>query len=152
MENEILERAQNKILKYLASGNKSIAQVKEKLNEYGCSKTITKKILDFLSHYHYIDDELYAKNFVYDSLNLKHYGKIKIQYDLEQKKIPSNIIQFALKNINKKDEIESALDFADKRFNSKITDKNNCDKLKNMLYRRGFSFDIINTVIKKIEA
>ncbi len=138
------EQFMNKILKYLAGSNKSIEQVKKKLAEYDCPKQIAEKIIASLIEYNYVDDEVFAKNFVYDSLTLKHYGKIKIKFDLEQKKISSDIISSVLADISKDDEIESALIFAKR----KPFDEN---KLKNMLYRRGFSFGIISEVINKIK-
>ena len=63
---------------------------------------------------------------------------------MEQKKISSDIISSVLADISKDDEIESALIFAKR----KPFDEN---KLKNMLYRHGFSFDIISEVINKIK-
>ena len=149
MENIVFKEARDIALKYLSSSAKSIAQIKNKLSNY--PKEIVKKVLDLLIEYHYADDELFAKNYIYDCLTLKYYGKMKIIFDLRQKKIDNEIINTAVeKYIDNEKEIESAKEIAMLKFKS--FDEKSIIKLKNMLYRRGFSYNIIDEVIKKLIA
>ena len=147
LENVLYNEACDKALKYLASSAKSIAQIKEKLNEY--PQCVIKKVIKFLKEYNYADDELFAKNYIYDCLTLRFYGKTKIIFDLRQKKIDNEIISLAVeKYLDDEKEIESAKKIANIKFKSH--DKKDLLKLKNMLYRRGFSFNIIDKAIKDL--
>lgn len=147
MENIVFNQARDTALKYLSSSAKSIAQIKNKLIDY--PDEIVKKVIDLLIEYHYADDELFAKNYIYDCLTLRHYGKIKIIFDLRQKKIDDEIISSAIeKYVDDEKEIESAKKFA--QLKCKAFDEKSLTKLKNMLHQRGFSFNIIQEVVKDL--
>lgn len=147
IENVLYNEACGKALKFLSASSKSIAQIKEKLAAY--PELVIENVIKFLKEYHYADDELFAKNYIYDALTLKFYGRTKIIFELRQKKIDDEIIFDALeKYLDDEKEIESATQIAKIKFKS--SSPNDLLKLKNMLYRRGFSFNIIERAIKNL--
>ena len=132
-----------KSLKYLSSSARSTWELRENIKEY--PEKIIDKTIKFLSQYNYANDERFAENFIYDCLTVKFYGKIKISFELHNKKIAKQIIDDSIeKYINNDLEYESAKKFVESHvINPKeIT-------LKNKLYRRGYSFGVIDLIVKE---
>lgn len=141
---ETVNEAMKCAMKLIAASNKSSEQIKRVLRTKGYAEEVILETLEQLRYYNYVDDIAFANNYVTECLTLKIYGRLKIKYELNQKGISSSIIEQCLSEMNLDDEIDCALRY--------ITQRNITDEMKitRRLLNRGFSFDIIDIVKKKI--
>lgn len=149
----LLKRAKDKALKYLSYKMRSKKQVIQKLQQYDFSPDIIKKVINVLEKYNYINDEEFAKAFIKYKSNLKEYGKLKIIYELKLLGIDETIFKKYLDDINYIDEVQKAKQLLFKKLKKdKVLNISYKEKQKyySYLYRRGFSYDTINTVFSNI--
>jgi regulatory protein len=76
------------------------SEITDKLAAAGLSKAETGKILDTLARENFINESRYAGTFTRDKLRFNKWGKVKIRYMLEHKKIPEAIVSEALDGID----------------------------------------------------
>ena len=140
-------------LKYLETSLRSAHQVKVYLEKYEYEEDIIDRVIDFLKEYGFINDDYYAKAFVTE--NIKKQGKNNIKYKLLQKGISEEIIVKNLEGISTKDEEDIAFKLAEKKINilckSEVDIKKIKMKLNTFLLSKGYSYDIIKSVIDKIQ-
>ncbi|MBR4842809.1 MAG: RecX family transcriptional regulator [Bacteroidaceae bacterium] len=112
------------------------------------------RILDRLEKENYIDEKRYAKAFVHDKLLFCRWGRVKINYALQQKRIPGNIIDEALSSIDQ-DEYYSVLKSAADSFRRTVKGTNGYERNMHLLKRlcsRGFEQSIVSKVLKMSES
>ncbi len=76
------------------------SEIHEKLESRQISPAEINKILVTLEKENFIDEARYAGSFARDKLRFNRWGKIKIRYMLEGKKLPQTIIDAALDDID----------------------------------------------------
>ena len=124
--------------------------ITEKLKNKDYDNETINKTLLFLEEYKLIDDYDYAKRYISDALNIKHFGIKKIKYELMQKGISSDIVDSAISEFDAECiEEESILPLAKKRLGGNFEYKN-IMKVKRYLVSKGFSFDLIDKTISLI--
>lgn len=72
------------------------------------SEETVRLLTDILVSEGFIDERRYARAFANDKLRYNKWGKIKIAYNLRQKLIPGQIIDFALKEIDEDEYVAMA--------------------------------------------
>jgi regulatory protein len=94
----------NEALKYVmdlcSKQERCRSEITEKLAAAGLSKAETGKILDTLARENFINESRYAGTFSRDKLRFNKWGKVKIRYMLQHKKIPEAIVSEALDGID----------------------------------------------------
>ena len=75
---------------YIAKCQKTKKQISDYLLKKGFDAESIDYVLEKLSEYHYVDDELFAKNYV--KIKGKNCGKKKLEYELKNKGIEEQII------------------------------------------------------------
>ncbi len=139
-----------KFIKLLSQKMYSEKEIIQKLNEKKVEFKLQKEIIEYLKAHNFLDDEKYAYE-CKEVLERKNYSKKKITEFLKKKGISSFIID----SIYFDEELE--IEKAQKELN--ILLKKNLKKpylkkvndIKNTLYIKGFSLDIIELIIDKIE-
>lgn len=116
-----------------------------KLIKKGYSKEVAKAAASQLSEYKYISDEEYAKLYV-ESKPLK--SKREIKNKLMQKGVSREDIEQATSAISQEDEEKRAFSLAKKYVGNKEIDENALRKLYAFLYRKGFTQESIQKVIR----
>lgn len=120
-----------------------------KLTNKGYSDEVCDRVVEKLEEYHYIDDVLFAKQFV--SANNK-LSKRNLKEKLILKGVSSDIILDVLENRSNDDEFELCLVQANKYLKRKKIDTyEDLAKLQASLARKGFDFDTIKRVCKSIK-
>lgn len=140
------ERALQKIKHYCAYQERSHYQVKEKLYSFGLYKNEVEKILSQLIEENYLNEERYAIAFAGGKFRIKHWGRIKIKYELKQNKVSEYCIQAALRSIDEK-EYEKALKHLFREKMSTLRENNSSikkQKVFSFLIRKGFETSLIN--------
>lgn len=146
-ESEV-KSAFEKALDYVGRRMHTKKELLDKLIKKGYSKEVVLKAIEKLEDYHYIDDELFAKQFA--SANSKLSKKV-LKGKLSQKGVSSDIILEIIGDRTAEDEFELCLEQAKKYVKSKpIKEYKDLQKMQASLARKGFDFDIIKKVSKKV--
>ena len=135
-------------LNFLSKSAKTKHEIIQKLLQKGFERNIIELAVKKLEEYHYINDELYAMNFV------KSYtGKSKreLQYKMKNKGIADEIINKVLVQIPEDHDFENAISYSNKYLKAKAFNEKTKNNLFAALVRRGFSLDIIYIVIENIK-
>lgn len=145
--------AKSKALKYIERALKSEFQVREFLQKKEYEDNVIDRVIEFLKEYKFIDDEYYSKAFVTQNIRIE--GKENIRYKLAKKGISEDRINNILNEISSSDEEAVALKLAEKKLNIIYKSKKNTNKVKSklntFLISKGYSFDIIKSVVNKLE-
>ena len=84
---EALSKAAN----YCSKGEHCMADVCEKLRQWGIDDQDTQEIVKHLCQQGFINEHRYAKAYINDKYRFAKWGRIKIEQGLRQKQIPSSI-------------------------------------------------------------
>ena len=95
--------ALNKAAAYCTLCERCISEVKTKLDAWGIEYSSQTKIIDRLIDEKFIDESRYCSAFVNDKLHFNHWGRIKIQAKLREKRLPRELIASALENIDEEE-------------------------------------------------
>lgn len=126
--------------------------IRKKILERIGDEQTTDRVIEFLKEYKLIDDEDYARRFASDCVNLKKYGRKKIKFKLIEKGIPAEIAEKAIDELDIEDkESENLLYLTAKKIGNNF-DYKNVIKTKRYLASRGYSFDDIDSALKKLKA
>jgi len=144
IENE-KAKAFDRAVKLISRVSKSKKEVKEYLFQKGYTSEVVDYAISKLEDYKYLNDELYAKDFVSCNKNLK--GKRMISYMLAQKGVDKEVIQHSLLDF---DEFTPALNLAEKYMKNKDYDYKGKQKLYNYLLSKGYSYGTCSSVISEL--
>jgi regulatory protein len=128
------------------------SEVMEKLAVHGLPEPDIEKVLRTLAAEKYIDESRYAGSYTRDKFRFNRWGKVRIRYMLEQKKIPGTLIESALDGIEE-EEYRSVLkqELVKKRKTIKGV---NAFDLRGKLFRfgrqRGFETGLIHSLLDEI--
>lgn len=89
-----------KLKHYCAYQDRSHAEVKEKLYSLGLWKQDVEKGLAQLIEEDYLNEERFAQSFARGKFRMKHWGRVKIKYELKQKQVSEYCIKKGLKEID----------------------------------------------------
>ncbi len=146
-ESEI-KSAFEKSLDYLGRRMYSKKELNDKLIQKGYSKEVIEETIKKLEEYRYVDDKLFAKQFVQSNKNL---SKRVLQGKLILKGISSDIIPEIIGDRTPESEFELCLTQANKYLKSKeVNDLSSLNKMQASLARKGYDFDTIKKVCKQL--
>jgi len=97
--NLTLDQAYPKIKQYCGYRERCHFEVKEKLFGFGLPKKDVETLLCRLIEQDFLNEERFALQFAGGHFRIKKWGKVKIIYELRQKRVGENIIKRALKEI-----------------------------------------------------
>lgn len=128
------------------------SDVRKKLFDWGVNSENTEKVITQLIQENFIDERRFAKAFSKDKLRLNKWGKIKIAFELNQKKLPRNAIQEAVSLIDENEYFE----VLKKETLKKLRSLNDKDPfiMKGKLHRyassKGFENEVIFKVLEEV--
>lgn len=146
------KRCKNRALKIITTSSKSENKIKEKLMREGYSEYAIEIALDFLREYKFTNDERLAKNLANQSLR-KNSSILQTKQNLRNKGIKKEDIEKALEEVDEDDEIENAINIANKKYRT-IKNKDRDEILKKIAYTlnyRGFSYRAVDKAIQNIK-
>lgn len=141
-----MDTFKNKAEIYCARGEHCIEDVRTKLLQWGAPDDIITPIVTHLLANDYINEQRYCNAFAHDKLRYQKWGKKKIAYALHSKRIATNIIEDALKNIDET-EYNTIL-------SKLITQKKGATKeqVTRFCMQRGFEYSRINELLCYIDS
>jgi regulatory protein len=101
----------------------------------------------------YLNEERYAIAFAGGKFRTKHWGRIKIKYELQQKKISPYCIKKAMKEIGDDDYQKVFSKLANEKWSTLKSEKNifiKKRKTQDYLLQKGFEYELINEFFKKL--
>lgn len=136
----------DKLAKYCTYQDRCHWEVENKLNEFFIIPEARDEIIIYLIQNNYLNEERFARSFVRGKFNQKNWGRIKIKSELKKRKIPQNLIQTALQEIDE-NEYQSTLEelFQKKKASLKSERESfkKKAKIQNYLLQKGFELDLI---------
>ena len=128
-----------------SSSEHCITDIREKLSRWGIGELDARTIVERLVQERFIDEERYAIAFAKDKFRFSGWGRIKIRYALQQKRIGNN-------------DIVNALSLIDELLEKKSRSINDEDvevrrsKLLRFAASRGFETELVFRILKEIES
>lgn len=142
----------NKAALLCSRAEKCTADIQDKLKLWGLNEADYLAVIAELKNEKYIDDERFARAYVKDKFRFNRWGKQKIAYMLQAKRIPHEIIELAFEAIedeNYQDKLRELLSEKAKTTKGKDAfDRKN--KLARFAMGRGFESGIIFKVLKEM--
>lgn len=148
-EEDEYKRAMSCAFTHMSRSEKSEKQLREHLFKKEFSENTIEKIMARLKELNYVDDLNLAKNFVEHSSSS---GKKAIRFKLKTKGISDEIINEVLENVSDEDQLEKAIELAEKqlpKYNKyELYDQKR--RMNDFLARRGFDWNVISSAIEKV--
>jgi regulatory protein len=139
-------------LHFLERSFKSQKQVSDKLLAKELDVKTINRVLEFLKQYDFIDDKRYVELFIKEKIRSS--GKNKIKFSLLKKGLPEEFIKDELNKITDEQQLEIALNLAEKKIKTLSKSEKDIRKLykktADYLVRNGYDFGIVNEVLGKI--
>ena len=136
----------SKALYFLARREYAYLELFNKLKKYSEDLNEIKTVLDALKDHDYLSDKRYIESYINSKKN--KVGIAKIKYNLKLKSGNIDLIDNIIRT-NPIDEYTAAKTLFDKKFLKVVAkDKTELARQIRFLQNKGFSFDVINKVIK----
>ena len=138
-------------IRFLNYKQRTEKEVHDKLKGFKLSEESIDKIMLFLKEFKFINDENYAKLYVESKKVLRPEGRRSVRMRLAKKGINKELSEISVsENYTEEEELSKAKELYEK-YRKKVRGKNEADK-KQKCYRyllsKGFSYDLINRVLK----
>jgi regulatory protein len=151
VEEKELTRAKNTAYRYLTFRPRSRAEVEVKLRDKEFSDVVVGQVLSELSRLGYVNDRQFANQWASARVRLRGFGRRRIEQELKRKGVDPEIIRETFAEVfSGEAEVETARKAAEKKLSSMpLLDGNTRRRrLAGFLERKGFSFEIIRTVLR----
>ena len=93
----------HKAAAYCSASERCIQDVEKKINAAGLTGEESDRIISRLLKERFIDESRFARYFVNDKLRFNKWGRVKINYEMQRKGIPSDIRSEALADIDEQE-------------------------------------------------
>lgn len=140
------EQALQKLKHYCAYQERCHSEVKEKLYQLGVWKKNHDEIITTLVEENYLNEERFAIAWAGGKWRVKHWGRVKIIYELKQKQVSEYCIKKALKQIDEDEYLETLNKLAADKYAGLKSEQYLVRKKKTMDYlvSRGFEPVLVN--------
>jgi len=142
-----------KARKYCALQERCASEVKAKLFEWCGDDESGNEIISQLTKENFLSESRFANLFVRSKINQKRWGRLKIQFELQQRFIPAEIIQEALNDIDENQYLENLryLKFKKEKETTGPDEFNREMKIKAYLATKGYEYEYINKVVSNFK-
>ncbi len=135
-----------------SSAEHCTADIREKLARWGVTEADSCTIIDRLVQERFIDEQRYAVAFVKDKFRFSGWGRIKMRYALQQKRIDGSDIDHALATLDEEQYNDRLLELLQAKSRSIRDDDPEARRAK--LFRfatsRGFESALIFNALKQV--
>jgi regulatory protein len=148
------EKALQKIKHYCGYQERSHAETREKLYSFGLYKQEVEQLLSQLIEEDYLNEERYAISFAGGKFRMKQWGRVKIKYELQQKKISTYCIKKGLAAIDEADYVKCLEKLSREKLSTLRSEKNiftKRTKLRNYLLQKGYEPALVMDQIATID-
>ncbi|MED3662817.1 recombination regulator RecX [Ureibacillus sp. FSL K6-8385] len=151
-EDEI-SKAFNRALNYLSYQMRSEYEIKKKLLDAGFGESVALEAIQKLKRLGFLNDETYSKALLETKKRTAKKGPMAIKQDLLKKGIDQNILEKTLETYTFEEQLRLARQLAEKtvKMNPKKTPAQIKQKIRDLLLRKGYSFEIANEILDQID-
>lgn len=150
------EQALQKARHYCGYQERSHTEVKEKLYGYGLRKADVEELLSTLIEENYLNEERYAAQFAGGKFRMKQWGRVKIKYELKQKRVSEYCIKKAMKEIDEEDYQKTLQKLAEVKWDSVRGEGVNhfvkMSKTTDYLVQKGYEMELVRAVVQGLRA
>ena len=146
------ERALQKIKHYCGYQERSHAEVRQKLYGFGLRKHEVETLLSQVIEEDYLNEERFAIAFAGGKFRIKQWGKVKIEYELKQKRISSYSLKKAMAAIPEADYLATFKKLYRTKKQTLTAEKNifvKRTKLRNYLLQKGYEHRFITAAFEE---
>ena len=147
------ERSLQKIQHFCSYQERTHQEVKEKLYSFGLYKEDVETLLSQMIEEGYLNEERFAIAFAGGKFRIKKWGRVKIRYELKQKRISEYCIKKGLACIDEETYQETLQTLLDEKKATLKSEKNifvKKQKIRSFLMQRGFEPQLISGFMEKI--
>jgi regulatory protein len=149
------DQAFQKLKHYCAYQERSHDEVKQKLYGFGLHRQEVEETISQLIEENYLNEERFAIAFAGGRFRSKQWGRVKIEYELKQKKVSPYCIKKALNDIDDDDYLKTLHQLARKKWSSLKapgnTDYVKSSKTTTYLLQRGFERQLIAQAVARLK-
>jgi regulatory protein len=141
-----------KVKHYCSYQERSHAEVKEKLYGYGLRKDDVELLLSRLIEENYLNEERFAKLFAGGKFRMKKWGRVKITYELKQKRISQYNILKALEEIDEEQYRSLLQKLVSDKWKKLKNEQHIVRQVKTRQYllQKGFESNLVNAAIAEL--
>ncbi len=149
-KNVSVEKLLQKIKHYCAYQERSHYETREKLYSFGLSKQAVESMLTQLITEDFLNEERFACSFARGKMRIKHWGKVKIKYELKQRRVSDYNIKTALKQLDESEYIAILQKLVSQKWEAFKTEVAFARQAKTVAYllQKGFELPLVQAAIK----
>lgn len=141
-------QVKEKALRLLEYRTQSEYELKQKLLRAGGTTEDIKSVIEFCKEYGFVNDRSYAEALAKDLSKLKKFGKQRIRQELHKRGIDSELIDYALLEIEDNEDVLETM--ISKKLNGNF-ERKNCDKAIRYFIYRGYELSNIKNAIERLK-
>jgi regulatory protein len=153
LEEDDKKKAERIGLHYLSYRPRTAKEIELHLNSKDFSSEVIHSLIDNWIEIGYIDDRKFAQQWVEERIRLKKKGRLLLREELKQKGISKLLVDEVMSNVDQEEEFRSCLELAQKKKKTIRDEEERKAKQKLFFYlqRRGYPFELIQSVLLKME-
>jgi regulatory protein len=147
------EQALQKARHYCGYQERCHSEVQEKLYSFGLRKPQVEVALAALIEENYLNEERFAIQYAGGHFRLKHWGKVRIRYQLKQKQVSDYCIRKALATIDDEEYAQTLTRLAAKKWGELAKEPNTFARIRkwqDYLRQKGYESDRIAAVLPEM--
>jgi regulatory protein len=126
-------------------------ELRELLERRKVERPVVDEVVSEMATLGLVDDAGYAERFTADRRLLERWGRERITQDLERRGVDHDLIDRALSGVERRDELEAAIELLDRRYQAPFQGDRDRDKAWRMLVRRGYEAEIAYEAVRRHE-
>lgn len=148
------EQALQKLRHYCGYQERSHQEVRSKLFDLGVRRSEHDDIIAVLIEENYLNEERFALAYAGGKWRMKQWGRVRIRYALQQKKVSDYCINKALRQIGEEEYLQVLAELARERYRSLKGEQYLVRQKKTLdhLIARGFEAALIQQEIRKLRS
>ena len=148
---ERLQAALDIAYRHLARRDRTVAQVRGRLEAAGADPATVDAALAELRHQGYLDDARFARRFVEDRRTLDSWGSERIERGLRAAGVPAELVTSALAGTEADHELEAAAALLRRRLSAPPTTDRERNRALGLLVRKGFELETAYDAVRAVE-
>jgi len=147
------EQAMQKMRHYAGYQERCHQEVKEKLYSFGLFSREVDEIVSALIEENYLNEERFAETFAGGKFRMRQWGRIRIRYELKQKRVSDYCIRKAMLTIAEEDYLATLKKIAMKKWEALASEKNQYAKKAkaiDYLLQKGYEMELARSVIQQL--
>jgi regulatory protein len=148
---ERLEHALEVAYRYLGHRDRTVAEVRGRLEAEGIEPAIADEAVVELQRRRYLDDARYAKRFAEDRRTIDAWGAERIERRLLAVGVDAALIAAALDERDVSEELEAALAVLRRRFARAPGDDRGRERALGVLVRKGYDLELAYDAVRAFE-